>query len=97
MRLHDWLSQEEGRATRLAAEFGVSKSAISQWRAVGAPVRCFRRIVDISAGVVTLDDLVKDKEGGRPDFLEALQQPAAMVGVDNAPEAAPTQEASHAA
>lgn len=62
MRLHEWLSEEEGRATRLAAEFGVSKSAVSQWRSGGAPVRCFRRIVELSEGLVTLDDLVKDKE-----------------------------------
>jgi len=62
MNLHQWLSEEEGRATRMAAAFGVSRSAVSQWRSSGAPTRYLRRIVEVTAGEVSLDELLIDKE-----------------------------------
>lgn len=46
----------------MAAEFGVSRSAVSQWRAVGAPTRHLRRIVEMTNGEVSLDELLADKE-----------------------------------
>jgi hypothetical protein len=92
MRLHDWLSEEEGRATRLAAEFGVSRSAVSQWRSVGAPLRCFRRIVELTAGAVSVDDLLSDKEAA----AASGQIPLKVTGASPSPSI-PTQEPSHAA
>jgi hypothetical protein len=63
MRLHAWLDDEPGRATRLAQVFGVTLSAVSQWRSVGAPVKYLRRIVLETKGAVTIDELLADIEG----------------------------------
>jgi DNA-binding transcriptional regulator YdaS (Cro superfamily) len=63
MRLHQWLGEEAGRATRMAEDFGVTLSAVSQWRTTGAPVKHLRRIVKFTKGAVTLADLLIDIEG----------------------------------
>ena len=62
MRLHDYLSAEPGRATAMAAHFGVGKAAISLWRSNGAPVDELRRIVEWTGGAVTVDELLQDIE-----------------------------------
>jgi len=38
MKLNEWLDAVEGRTNAVAAHFGVSKSAVSQWRGRGVPV-----------------------------------------------------------
>jgi DNA-binding transcriptional regulator YdaS (Cro superfamily) len=71
MRLHAWLEDEAGRATRMAEMFGVTLSAVSQWRATGAPVKHLRRIVLETKGAVSLDDLLADIEGRNTDKAQA--------------------------
>jgi DNA-binding transcriptional regulator YdaS (Cro superfamily) len=84
MNLHQWLSEEDGRATRMAADFGVSRSAVSQWRSSGAPTRFLRRIVEATGGAVSLEELLIDKESRRG-------------AIDDADPSLPTQEPSHVA
>jgi phage terminase Nu1 subunit (DNA packaging protein) len=72
MRLHAWLDDEPGRATRLAQVFGVTLSAVSQWRSIGAPVKYLRRIVLETRGAVTIDELLADIEARpQPDRAKA--------------------------
>ena len=62
MNLDQWLNARPGAATAMAVDFGVHKSAISQWRDRGAPVEYLRRIVDYTGGEVTLEALLEDIE-----------------------------------
>lgn len=58
MKLHDWLNEETGRASAMAAHFGVHRSFISQWRSGEIPVKYMRDVVSYTGGAVTLNDLV---------------------------------------
>lgn len=67
MKLHDWLEAEQGRAARLAAHFGVTRSAVSQWRTNGAPAPYLRSISEFSDGAVTVEELLADIEQRRAE------------------------------
>lgn len=58
MDLTSWLEAERGRATRLAAHFRVTQSAISQWRVKGVPVAHMRAVRDFTGGDVTLEEML---------------------------------------
>lgn len=62
MTLHDWLNQEGGRASALAAHLKVSKSSISQYRRDGVPPKYWRAVVAFTRRQVTLDDLLAGLE-----------------------------------
>lgn len=72
MRLHTWLDEEAGRATRMAEMFGVTVSAVSQWRTTGAPVKYLRRIVKATKGTVKLEDLLAVIEERSADKPQAV-------------------------
>lgn len=55
----------------MAAAFGVSLSAVSQWRTTGAPVKTLRRIVELTDGAVSLDELLSDIEARPAQQLTA--------------------------
>jgi DNA-binding transcriptional regulator YdaS (Cro superfamily) len=61
MKLHDWLKEESGRASAMAAHFGVHRSFISQWRVGEVPVKYMRGVVAYTGGAVTLNDLIPMK------------------------------------
>lgn len=67
MKLHDWLEDGQGRAARLAAHFGVTRSAVSQWRVNGAPAPYLRAISEFSGGAVSVDELLADIEQRRAE------------------------------
>ncbi len=50
----------------MAEMFGVTVSAVSQWRTTGAPVKYLRRIVDATKGEVQLEELLADIEARSP-------------------------------
>jgi len=60
MTFTDWLKAETGRATALAAHFGVTASAVSQWRTNGVPPANMKAVREFTAGEVTLDDMLPD-------------------------------------
>lgn len=62
MKLNDWLNTEVGRAARLAAHFGRTASAISQWRTNGVPVDLIKAVRDFTGGEVTVDEMLPDAE-----------------------------------
>jgi DNA-binding transcriptional regulator YdaS (Cro superfamily) len=63
MKLNEWLDEEVGRATKLAAHCGgISLSAISQWRNNGIPVDRMKSVRDFTEGLVTLEEMIPDAQ-----------------------------------
>ena len=60
MKLNEWLNTEVGRAAKLAAHFGRTASAVSQWRTNGVPVDLIKSVRDFTDGEVTLEDMLPD-------------------------------------
>jgi hypothetical protein len=60
MTFTDWLDAEKGRAAALAAFFGKTPAAISQWRHNGVPVALMKQVRDFTGGAVTLDEMVPE-------------------------------------
>ena len=58
MKIKDWLEQEQGRAMALSRHFGLTPSAISQWKGNGVPRRLMRDVLAFTGGVVSLNDMV---------------------------------------
>lgn len=62
MNLTTWLEQEKGRSASLAAHFGKTPAAISQWKRNGVPVDLMKAVRDFTCNVVTLEEMVPDAE-----------------------------------
>jgi DNA-binding Xre family transcriptional regulator len=60
MKLTDWLAAEKGRLTKLAQHFGLTLSAVSQWKANGVPVDHMRAVCELTDGAVGLEDMVPE-------------------------------------
>ena len=57
MDLNTWLNEERGRMSAMAAHFGVTVSAVSQWRGNGVPLLHMQAVHEFTGGVVTLADM----------------------------------------
>lgn len=75
MDLNTWLSAEKGRASKLAAHFGKTPAAISQWKTNGVPVDLMKAVRDFTDGEVTLEEMVPDS-APRPEAVTTEAQPA---------------------
>ena len=60
MDLNTWLEAEKGRSASLAAHFGVSPAAISQWKRNGVPLDNMKAVREFTSGAVTLEEMVPD-------------------------------------
>ena len=60
MKLNQWLDAVEGRTNKLAAYFGVTKSAVSQWRDRGVPLEKMKALCEFTHRDITLEELVRD-------------------------------------
>lgn len=58
MDLNTWLEAEKGRATALAAHFGVTPAAVSQWKDNGVPLERMKAVRDFTGGEVSLEEMV---------------------------------------
>lgn len=58
MDISTWLDADRGRLKALAEHFGLTLSAVSQWRANGVPVGRMRAVRAFTAGQVTLEDML---------------------------------------
>jgi len=67
MNLPDWLDGDRGRLTALAEHFGLTLSAVSQWRTNGVPSTRMKAVRDFTDGAVTLDDMLPDPTWPHPD------------------------------
>ncbi len=59
MKFADWLDEEPGRTIAVAAHFGVTPSAVSQWRS-GVPLHRIKAVRDLTGGAVSIEDMVPD-------------------------------------
>jgi DNA-binding transcriptional regulator YdaS (Cro superfamily) len=64
MQFDQWLDAERGRLAATALRFGVSMSAVSQWRANGVPLERMRDVVVFTRGEVTLEEMVPGFSSG---------------------------------
>lgn len=53
-----WLNADRGRLTAMAKHFGLTQSAVSQWRTKGVPPHRMKAVRDFTGGEVTLDDML---------------------------------------
>lgn len=67
----DWLEDDRGRAAMVATHFGVSKSAVSQWKDNGVPHDKMLAVRDLSGNVVTLEEMHQHAEAKRQKLKEA--------------------------
>lgn len=58
MKFTEWLSQETGRATRVADHFGITLSAVSQWGDDGIPKDRMKEVCDFTGNEVALEDML---------------------------------------
>lgn len=57
MELKNWLNQERGRATALAAFLNLSLGRITQISDEGVPKKYMQRVRDFTGNAVTLEDM----------------------------------------
>ena len=57
MKLPDWLDAEKGRTKAVADHFGVSLSAVTQWRE-GVPRERMRGLFALTEGAVSYEDML---------------------------------------
>ena len=62
MNIKSWLEEEKGRAMALSRHFGVTPSAVSQWKQNGVPRRLMRDVLAFTGGGVSLNDMVPHSE-----------------------------------
>ena len=58
MNIKSWLEAEKGRAMALSRHFGLTPSAVSQWKTNGVPRRLMRDVLSYTGGIVSLNDMV---------------------------------------
>lgn len=58
MDLSTWLDADRGRLTAMAAHFGLTQSAVSQWRVNGVPLLRMKAVREFTGHQVTLEDMV---------------------------------------
>lgn len=63
MNISAWLDGDRGRLTALADHFGLTQSAVSQWRTNGVPPARMKAVRDFTGGAVSLDDMLPDPQG----------------------------------
>jgi hypothetical protein len=57
MKFHEWLDAEKGRTTAVAEFFGVTLSAVTQWRE-GVPRERMRGLLEFTGGRVGYEDML---------------------------------------
>jgi hypothetical protein len=59
MTFAQWLDAQRGRATLIAEHFGVTMSAITQWRTNGVPLDRMFEVRELTDGAVSLEEMVE--------------------------------------
>ncbi len=62
MNIIEWLDNETGRAARLAEHFGITPSAVTQWRSNGIPLDRMKEVRDFTSGDVSIEEMVPDSK-----------------------------------
>lgn len=60
MTLTEWLEAAPGRLSAMAAQLGITHSAVSQWKRNGVPLARMREVADITDGAVSFEELLQE-------------------------------------
>lgn len=60
MKLTEWLDADRGRLKALSTHFGLTQSAVCQWRTNGVPPARMKAVREFTQGAVSLDDMLPD-------------------------------------
>lgn len=71
MNITDWLEAEKGRAAALAAHFGKTPAAVSQWKTNGVPLHLMKPVRDFTGGAVTLEEMVPEPVAQKAEVQKA--------------------------
>lgn len=63
MTFNEWLDEVPGRTALVARQFGVTISAVTQWRSNGVPLGRMKAVQVLSGGRVGLEDMVPESPG----------------------------------
>ena len=66
MKLNKWLDQEPGRTKALAEHFGITLSAVSQWRTNGVPKNKMLEVELFTNGEVTVREMLQQLSTPEP-------------------------------
>lgn len=58
MTFSEWIDAERGRVAQVANSFGITLSAVTQWRTNGVPVDRMIELRDLTGGEVTIEEMV---------------------------------------
>lgn len=61
MDLTTWITAEPGRLSALARSLGVTRSAVSQWRYFGVPVRRMEAVHAFTEGAVSMNEMLAER------------------------------------
>lgn len=83
MNLTQWLDADggRGRLTALAEHFGLTQSAVSQWRTNGVPPARMKAVRDFTGGAVTLDEMLPEPTWPHPQGRPLIDVAAPAVQV----------------
>ena len=82
MNFADWIDADRGRVTLVAAHFGITQSAVSQWRRKGVPLDRMKAMAALSGNLVTVEEMVPDPS--QPVARRPVGGAAAGGGLSNA-------------
>ena len=74
MTLGEWLDTGIGRTNMLASYFNITPGAITQWRTNGVPRKRMFPLLQLTAGEVSLEEMLPRREtgvGGAPRETQA--------------------------
>lgn len=73
MTLHTWIEAGSGRAQWMAKKFDITRAAVYSWRTSGVPMQRMLAIQDLTAGEVTVKELIEHAMQCRMEKLGVTQ------------------------
>lgn len=61
MKFSQWLDGEVGRSSRIAQHFGVTPSAVTQWRTNGVPIDSMKEVRSFTNDEVSLEEMLDER------------------------------------
>jgi hypothetical protein len=66
MTFSEWIDEERGRVAQVAGRFGISMSAVTQWRTNGVPVERMVELRELTAERVSIEEMVTERQQPAP-------------------------------
>jgi hypothetical protein len=66
MTFSDWIDAERGRVALVAGRFGITMSAVTQWRSNGVPIERMVELRELADGEVSIEEMVTERQQSAP-------------------------------